>query len=364
MAPVKDRREVSSGVSTGVEITGAYEKLGAQDCLTDKSGRREFLGQTTALLAGALAGGWALTRPESATANPLRVRSAPNIWPSSGSRLGNDRVHYFHADTSALGGYIEGPNERAIPVQASLSLSPSGGHASARAENFELEGVLSYESAATEVSGRPSDQKGGGWITLATAVVEGLNVLDMITVDRLTAQISTEHPLMGDNPSVTFAGTSFENLKISGYPVDVRTGLDICNQGDVGEFPNQAYVNDQRFLARVADQYQRMNDADNLPEWVKDRSVPDWIKERYALDRGQTIPVICSLVKQTDGKFPGRPFGNVLEVPGLGRVFLGELLVYPQYFHLSMLRVELKGRVRGNVGAGSMTANGVTFPPS
>jgi hypothetical protein len=245
----------------------------------------------------------------------------------SGPLASNERVHYFHADADALGGYIEGPNERAIPVQASLSLSPSGGHASARAENFRLEDILSYKSAATEVSGGPSDEKGGGWVTLATAVVEGLNLLDMVTVDRLTAYISTEHPLVGNYPSVSFAGTSFENLKIAGYAVDVTTELDICNQGDVGGFPDQACVSDQRFLARVADQYQHMNDPDNLPEWVKDRSVPDWIKERYSLDRGQAGPVVCSLVKQTNGKFPGRPFGSVLEVPGLGRVFLGELLV-------------------------------------
>jgi hypothetical protein len=215
----------------------------------------------------------------------------------------------------------------------------------------------------TEVSGRPSNEKDGGWVTVATAVVEGLNVLGMITVDRLTAFISTEHPLVGNYPSVTFAGTSLENLKIAGYPVDVTTDLDICNQGDVGGFPNQAYVSDERFLARVADQHRRMNDEDNLPEWVKDRSVPDWIKERYSLGSGQAGSVVSSLVKQTNGKFPGRPFGNVLEVPELGRVFLGELIVDSQSFHLSMLRVELKGRIRGNVGVASPMANGTTEPP-
>jgi hypothetical protein len=281
----------------------------------------------------------------------------------SGPSSSKDRVHYFHADASALGGYIEGPTERAIPVQAPLSLSPAGGYASARSENFQVEGVVSYKSASTEVSGRPTKEQGGGWITLSTAVVEGLNVLGMITVDRLTAYISTEHPLVGNYPSVTFAGTSLENLKIAGYPVDVTTDLDICNQGDVGGFPNQAYVSDERFLARVADQYRRINDADSLPEWVKDRSVPHWIKERYSLDRAQAGSVVCSLVKQTNGEFPGRPFSNVLEVPELGRVFLGELIVDPHSFHLSMLRIELTGRVRGNIGVASPMGNGTTRPP-
>lgn len=42
------------------------------------------------------------------------------------------RVHYFHADASAFGGYFERPIEHTIAPQAPMSLSPSGGYGSAR----------------------------------------------------------------------------------------------------------------------------------------------------------------------------------------------------------------------------------------
>ena len=199
-----------------------------------------------------------------------------------------------------------------------------------------------------------------------TSVVEGLNLFDVITADRLVAKISSEHPLVGNIPSVTFQGTSFENLRIAGRPINLTLDLDICDQGSGRGYPSQPTITDERFLARVAEQYGRMNDANNLPAWVRDRAVPDWIKERYSpeiVQAGKDGSVAVSVVKETDGEFPGRPFGNVFEVPGLGRVFLGELLVNAQSYHLSTLRVELRGRVHGHFGGPNSGANGATYPP-
>jgi hypothetical protein len=276
------------------------------------------------------------------------------------------RVHYFHADACAFGGYFERPIEHTIAPQAPMSLSPAGGYGSARSENFRLEGLVSYKSASTQVSGHLSKKDGGGWVTLVSAVVEGLNVLDVVTADRLCAQISTEHPLVGDSPKVTFLGTSFENLKIAGYPIDVTLDLDICDQGNGHDYPGRPCVSDDQFLARVAQQYQRMNNAKDLPEWVKDRSIPDWIKQRYNSDGAKAGKgsVLCSVVKETSGKFPGTPFCNVFEVPHLGRVFLGELLVDCKSYQLTMVRLELGCLADSNVGAATAKANGSTEPPS
>jgi hypothetical protein len=276
------------------------------------------------------------------------------------------RVHYFHADACAFGGYFERPIEHTIAPQAPMSLSPAGGYGSARSENFRLEGLVSYKSASTQVSGHLSKKDGGGWVTLVTSVVEGFNVLDVITADRLCAQISTEHPLVGDSPKVTFLGTSFENLKIAGCPVDITLDLDICDQGNGNNYPGGPCVRDDRFLARVAQQYQRMNNTKDLPEWVKDRSIPDWITQRYKSDGAKAgrSCVLCSVVKETNGKFPGRPFGHVFEVPGFGRAFLGELLVDCRSYQLTMVRLEMGCLADSNVGAATAKANGSTEPPS
>lgn len=277
-----------------------------------------------------------------------------------------NRVHYFHADACAFGGYFERPIEHTVAPQAPMSLSPSGGYGSARSENFRLEGVMSYKSAYTQVAGHLSKKEGHGWVTLVTSVVEGLNVLDVITADRLSAQISTEHPLQGDNPKVNFLGTSFENLKVAGCPIDITLDFDICDQGNGSGYPKQSCVSDEQFRRRVAAQYQDMTDADALPDWVADRGIPDWIKERYKWDATKATSngsILCSIVKKAEGQFPGTPFGNVFEVPDFGRVFLGELLVDCKSYQLTMVRLELGCSGQGNVSASTAKANGVGYPP-
>jgi hypothetical protein len=283
-----------------------------------------------------------------------------------------NRVHYFHADATAAGGYFQLPIDRNLPPQAPMSLSPSGGYGFARSENFRLEGVLSYKSAYTQVAGHLSNKPNHGWVTLVTSVIEGLNVLDVITADRLAAQISTEHPLEGNNPKVNFLGTSFENLKIAGYPIHITLDLDICDQGDGNGYPKQSCVSNEQFRRRVVEQYQDMNDADALPDWVGDRAIPDWIKERYKWDAAKAASngsILCSIVKEAEivkeghGQFPGRPFGNVFEVPGFGRVFLGELLVDCKSYQLTMVRLEMGCSGEGIGGFGTAKANGTTIPP-
>ena len=276
-----------------------------------------------------------------------------------------NRIHYYHADACGFGGYFESPIEHTIPPQASMSLSPSGGYGSIRTENFRLEGLVSYKSVSSQVSGRLSKKDGGGWVTTSSSVVEGLNVMDVVTADRLSAQISTEHPLQGDYPKVSFLGTSFENLKIAGCPVEVTLDLDICDQGNGRNYPDGPCVNDERFLDKAAEHYRRINDAKNLPEWVKIRTVPEWIKERYKWDgeEEECGNVLCSVVQEVNGKFPGTPFGNVIELPDIGRLFLGELLVDCQSYRLIMTRLELGCRSHGNLSGPICLINGHTIPP-
>jgi hypothetical protein len=277
-----------------------------------------------------------------------------------------NRVHYFHADASAAGGYFKLPIDRNLPPQAPMSLSPSGGYGFARSENFRLEGVMSYKSAYTQVAGHLSKKEGHGWVTLVTSVIEGLNVLDVITADRLSAQISTEHPLEGNNPKVNFLGTSFENLQVAGSPIDITLDFDICDQGNGSGYPKQSCVSDEQFRRRVAAQYQDMNDVDALPDWVADRGIPDWIKERYRWDASKATSngsIVCSIVKEAEGPFPGKPFGNVFEVPGFGRVFLGELLVDCKSYQLTMVRLEMGCSGEGSTGFVTAKANGGTIPP-
>lgn len=276
-----------------------------------------------------------------------------------------NRVHYYHADTTALGGHVETPFKQQIPVAAPLSLPPTGGYAVARAERFSLEGILSFESAHTQVAGSVSP-KTGGWTTLASSVVEGLNILDVITIDRVVVQVATEHPLVGYTPRVTFVGTHFENLCVSGNELTPVMNLDICGEAlQAGQYPAQSIIKDDAFLKAAEEQYKNMNDASKLPKWVKDRQIPAWVAERYKWDNAKRAAggcVLCSLVTQINGEFPGRAFGNVLEIPDIGKVFLGELLVDCNTFRLIGIRLELGCPVTVSASAAAASIEGTTHP--
>jgi len=275
------------------------------------------------------------------------------------------RVHYYHADSNAFGGHIETPIKQLIPVAAPSSLPPVGGYESAHTDRYHLEGILSFESAHTQVAGSIS-HKTGGWTTLASATVEGLNVLNVITADRIVAQIATEHPPEGYIPTVTFIGTQFENLRVSGFPVEPVLNLGICDQGlTAGQFPKKALFENEYFLKNATAQYERMNNVHSLPGWVADRTIPGWVRERYTWDNAQLrerAAVLCSLVTEVRGQFPGRPFGNVLEIPDIGRVFLGELLVDDNTYRIIGLRLELGCTTQGSASAAAASIEGSTHP--
>src|SRR5258705_4823605 len=86
--------------------------------------------------------------------------------------------HKFHAESDLLTGYLERPVELKIEAQAFVSLDGRReGHLFRRMEGFSAESVISFRSGHTRVSGHYSRQH--GWVTLATAALEGLNVLDV-----------------------------------------------------------------------------------------------------------------------------------------------------------------------------------------
>src|SRR6185369_14010449 len=161
------------------------------------------------------------------------------------------RTHSFHADASAFGGQLEQPFERIIPAQAPLTLSPDGGYSSARVDYFAVEGLFSFKFAYTQVAGIVS-KKRPGWTTLATSVIEGLNIGEIFLADRVVAQIVTDHPAaMGKYaPIVNFVGTRFDNLRIGSCPIDVDLDLDLCapEKADPDGFPGQRTMDDPRFL--------------------------------------------------------------------------------------------------------------------
>lgn len=252
--------------------------------------------------------------------------------------------HQFNAEANVLSADLEQPLQEKISPQASVKLPRDGQYQFSQTGPFHVEGILSYRYGYTQVAGYPSS-KTAGFTTLSTAVLEGLNVLDVVTADRVVGQISTVHPVYGEGqvPSVTFLGTRFDNLRIDGYKVDVERDLDI-----LGPKPDkdQSYFDDPDVQARILTQYDRIADTKNLPAWAS----KEFPKGRPVLNGNGELK--ASVVDSVKGS-PGFSFGNVIDLPDFGKIFLGELKVtrtpgdpangiYDTYkFDLTMIRLQM-----------------------
>jgi hypothetical protein len=285
--------------------------------------------------------------------------------------------HKYHADSRLLIGYLTRPVELKIE-EAFVSLSGRGGHLIQRMESFSAEGLISFESGYTRVSGSFSQQH--GWVTLATAVLERLNVFDVITADRIVAQVSTA--LSGydsHEPSLTFLGTRFENLRISGYSVDMELDLGVCGVKPEG---GKRYLEDLGFLDRVQRQLKSVAGAKGIPEDLERQydsnfaSIDHLRKRAAGRAKGERHPqskLQCSLVKST-GPIPilgVKTFGNVILIPDFGTVSLAEVEVGQSwreeldltYFGLTMLNIRMGSIGEGTVKAAHTTLDGGARPP-
>jgi len=315
--------------------------------------------------------------------------------------------HYFHAEAHALKGMLFLPFEEQIKQQAFVKLEgyladlsdeerAQRNYFSQHAKNFRLEGIISYTAAHTQVAGHHSKKHPGASVTLSTSVVEDLNVLNVVTADRVVAQVSTTHFPDEQTPAVTFLGTHFENLRIARHRAEPYLKLDMASERPAGK---DALHVDQGtgFMKAVEGQYKRLaaslqglrgderkrmrltdDDGSVLEKYHKfDLNYAD-IKKQAAAAKANGSKwdgVTCSLVenveikdisvKAADGKPiqippPGRSFGHVIHIPDFGNVFLAELTVNHNSFHLTMIRLELGCLADGAVSIVTCNVNGGT----
>src|SRR5258708_1065705 len=299
--------------------------------------------------------------------------------------------HDYHAEAHVLSGHLQLPVKQPIQHHALVVLKDRrGGHFTQSAEDFSLEGLITFKSGRTRVSGSPSLKPGRGWVTLSTSMLEGINVFEVITADRVVGQVSTDHHRdYGHVPHVTFLGTHFENFRIGGYPVEIELDLNICGAKPDADKPYKA---DADFMARVAKQCASIANNPSVPDAVRAQYLEELAyigrlekrcnesgsaenAENFGNGERQNDPPIkCSLVKSFGKLPPGvTAFGNVLQIPGFGTVSVAEVEVGTQihdsepkndsnYFTLKMVNMEVGCIGDGTVEAGTVTTNGRTRP--
>jgi hypothetical protein len=280
------------------------------------------------------------------------------------------RIHTYHGEADLLELNLKRPFQDRIRPQAKLELYGPGEDSHYQYKHagpFRLDGIVSYQSGYTQVAAARSLRHEGRFCTLATSVLEGFNILDVFTADRIVSQISSAHPIDGAVPEISFVGTRFENLRIAGHKVELDTNFDILGPRPA---PDASYFDNQKVMDGMAKQYEKISRDQNLPDWGREeypRDCEEWRATAKTKDSTSVDIAKCSLVNRVDCN--QKSFGHVIEIPHFGRFYLAELQVerelakerndFDTYsFTLTMVRMELGCATSGSGSGGTSGTNG------
>jgi len=274
------------------------------------------------------------------------------------------RTYIYNGHGHALSGHITRPFDHQIEVQAGMSLPTTGGVGHSRVERFRFQEYVSFTAGYTYVAGSKSGQD--TYTTLVTAAVENLNILDVVTADRVVARLASHHSLDEGNrhkpdekkghkpnkekrhkldeeePHITLLGSKIENLKISGCPVHLEFDDDLFLRLDTFDKLKKEFDGNAGFRKMAADPF--VTTQPRVP--VDPRGV-----------------FLCSLVKEMKIDCPGvKSVGHAFEVPEFGRVYIGEVLAQYRKRTVTMLRFDLGCPLVGGVTTAQVVGNGHPLP--
>src|SRR5258708_19382373 len=125
---------------------------------------------------------------------------------------------HFHAEGHALSGEFRHPGRSLIEAQASVSLPTIGGHARAHADHYFHSDFASFRTAHTQVNGRWIDDE--TVLTTATSTIEDLNILEVVTADRIVSRLTSTHKRGKREGHIVPVGSEFPNLRVHGHQLE------------------------------------------------------------------------------------------------------------------------------------------------
>lgn len=250
-------------------------------------------------------------------------------------------TYFFDGHGQAFSGRVTSPLEQLIEVQAGASLPVTGGFAVSRAQDFNLQEIASFKAAHSQVSGT-FVEKNGAYETLISSTVEGLNILDVVTADRLVARTTVVWKPGEAESRIAFIGSQFDNLRLNGVKIETDLNADLLVRWDTFAALTKEFESNRDFRKISEDPFQ----SGQLQQSPEASGV-----------------FLCSLVKEIKSVPPAvERRGNVLIVPHFGRIYLGEIVAQRGRRSLIMLRVELGCPVTGTMAAAGTVGGGPHWP--
>ncbi len=282
--------------------------------------------------------------------------------------------YQYHASAYSLAAEFERPKKHSLSPQASVVLAGHGGHGSQRIPGYKVDGLISFEEAYSEVGGSYDDCH-DIYTTHAWSVIEGVNVADMLTADRVVSRMAIYHAADGKSEaSYDITGSYFENLRIAGHPIDVKLATHIFHDHDtyskVAKAHQGAKTDDWLVGSKLShlkngeieeleDTYHALQGMANVVKECKD-------KQKRPADRGSYWFSAANHLdlKAQIGSSEILGFGSIICIPKFGVIRLGEMIVQRHSRTLRMFRVQMCSSGHGGSDGGTTTGgSGGSAPP-
>jgi len=264
----------------------------------------------------------------------------------------------YHAQASAIGGSISRPVMQPINSPAVSVLTSSGGYQTTVIEGYKLENIISFSRAVTQVSGSKGSN---AFNSFASVEIDGLNIENEVTADRIVAKLSNTTPFDADEPEFSVGGCQFINLRIGGVLIEPVLAIDLHTRLNKMSTLQSAWGNaghaDYKDLCSAARQWY-LPQAQIDQEEANPSSHPIRPQEKT-----RDGCVRCSLLKGVSGSTAHLTrTGMMFQLPNFGKIHLCEMFVGKYSRKLNMLRLQMGSPVEGDGTVGNLDLNGVTYP--
>ena len=271
--------------------------------------------------------------------------------------------HMYNASAYSVSAEFERPKKHSLAPQASVVLAGHGGHGSSRASAYNVDGLISFKNAYSEAGGSFDDCH-GLHTTHAWSVVEGLNVADMLTADRVVARMAVYHSTHGSEATYDITGSYFENLRIAGHLVEVKLATNVFHDHDTYSKVAKAHharktdewlvggkltklKNNE--LTELEDKYHALiGMSEVVKEWKSPKRLADrgsyWFSPANNLEWKPSSEILT--------------FGSIICIPKFGVIRLAEMVVHRHSRTLRMFRVQMCSSGHGTSDGGTTTGGG------
>ncbi len=274
--------------------------------------------------------------------------------------------YIFHSHAAAFGGHIVRPKDVVLEAKGASALLVTGGRSvsklsrTAYGKFFEVrsastfaEGLFNNRRRHVDVTLQKADEQSLTALTRVHAEVLGLAVgrRPRLTIRRLRAELHGQSPNAGGQPKIKVG----RDVAVEGVAIDGRRLIVELNVNPFRTFDTHSKLmsaaDDPAFVRRAGRALLMQKDFAGHP------AAPP--AGRLLEHRGTIYATIVRRIAWQDEPFPGSSIDhNMVVIPGLGRLYFGELLISSDSRRLTMVRMALGSDAGGMASAADVQDNG------